>query len=389
MLKNAQKDFIKRHIGPSDSEQESMLNELGFNNLDDLISKTVPEKILLKEDLSIGEPNSEYKALRKLKDISKQNKVYSNFIGMGYYGTYTPYVILRNILENPGWYTSYTPYQPEVAQGRLEMLMNFQQMIIDFTGMDIANASLLDEATAAAEAISLSYRVNKKDTKKVFVSKDCHPQTIDVIKTRAEPLGLEVIIGDENKDVNTDIICGIIQYPGTLGDIKDPSEAISKIHNNNGKAILICDLLALAKLKTPAELGADIAVGSSQRFGIPMGYGGPHAAFFATKDKYKRSMPGRIVGVSVDRHNNKAYRLVLQTREQHIRRDKATSNICTAQALLAIVSAAFAIYHGPKGIKKIAETVSQLTKNFADKLKQSGYELYTDHFFGYSCDKNI
>ena len=381
MLKNAQKDFIKRHIGPSDSEQESMLNELGFNNLDDLISKTVPEKILLKEDLSIGEPNSEYKALRKLKDISKQNKVYSNFIGMGYYGTYTPYVILRNILENPGWYTSYTPYQPEVAQGRLEMLMNFQQMIIDFTGMDIANASLLDEATAAAEAISLSYRVNKKDTKKVFVSKDCHPQTIDVIKTRAEPLGLEVIIGDENKDVNTDIICGIIQYPGTLGDIKDPSEAISKIHNNNGKAILICDLLALAKLKTPAELGADIAVGSSQRFGIPMGYGGPHAAFFATKDKYKRSMPGRIVGVSVDRHNNKAFRLALQTREQHIRRDKATSNICTAQALLAIVSAAFAIYHGPKGIKKIAETVSQLTKNFADKLKQSGCELYTDHFF--------
>ena len=381
MLKNAQKDFIQRHIGPSVDEQNIMLKELGYKNLDELIKNTVPEKILFKDDLEIGDPNSEYKALRKLKNISKKNKIYSSFIGMGYYGTYTPYVILRNILENPGWYTSYTPYQPEVAQGRLEMLMNFQQMVIDFTGMDIANASLLDEGTAAAEAVGLSYRITKNETKKVFVSKNCHPQTIDVIKTRAEPLGLEIIVGDEDKDINEDIVCGIIQYPGTLGDIKDPSEAISKIHKQNGKAVLVCDLLALAKLKTPSELGADIAVGSSQRFGIPMGYGGPHAAFFATKDEYKRSMPGRIVGVSVDRHGKKAYRLALQTREQHIRRDKATSNICTAQALLAIVSAAYAVYHGPKGIKKIAESVSQLTKNFADKLKQSGYELYSDKFF--------
>ena len=381
MLKNAQKDFIQRHIGPSVQEQSFMLKELGYKNLDELIKDTVPEKILSKDDLEIGDPNSEYKALRKLKDISKKNKVYSSFIGMGYYGTYTPYVILRNILENPGWYTSYTPYQPEVAQGRLEMLMNFQQMIIDFTGMDIANASLLDEGTAAAEAMGLSYRICKTDSNKVFVSKNCHPQTIEVIKTRAEPLGLDIVIGDEDKDINNEIICGIINYPGTLGDIKDPSEAISKIHKQNGKAVLVCDLLALAKLKTPAELGADIAVGSSQRFGIPMGYGGPHAAFFATKDEYKRSMPGRIVGVSVDRHGKKAYRLALQTREQHIRRDKATSNICTAQALLAIVSAAYAVYHGPKGIKKISESVSQLTKNFADKLKQSGYELYSNHFF--------
>jgi glycine dehydrogenase len=381
MLKSSQKDFIKRHIGPSEADQQKMLNELGFDNLDDLISKTVPEKILLKEDLGIGEPNSEYEALRKLKVISKQNRIYSNFIGMGYYGTYTPYVILRNILENPGWYTSYTPYQPEVAQGRLEMLLNFQQMIIDFTGLDIANASLLDEGTAAAEAVGLSYRICKNDSNIVFVSKDCHPQTIDVIKTRAEPLGLTVVIGDEATDIKEDIVCGILQYPGTLGDIKDPSEAISKIHKNNGKAVLVCDLLALAKLKTPAELGADIAVGSSQRFGIPMGYGGPHAGFFATKDEYKRSMPGRIIGVSVDRHGNKAYRLSLQTREQHIRRDKATSNICTAQALLAIVSAAYAIYHGPDGLKKIAENTSQLAKNFADKIKQSGYELYSDHFF--------
>ncbi|MDA7556421.1 aminomethyl-transferring glycine dehydrogenase [Candidatus Pelagibacter sp.] len=381
MLKSSQKDFIKRHIGPSDTDQQKMLNELGFDSLDDLISKTVPEKILLKEDLGIGEPNSEYEALRKLKVISKQNRIYSNFIGMGYYGTYTPYVILRNILENPGWYTAYTPYQPEVAQGRLEMLLNFQQMITDFTGLDIANASLLDEGTAAAEAVGLSYRICKNDSNIVFVSKDCHPQTIDVIKTRAEPLGLTVVVGDESTDIKEDIVCGILQYPGTLGDIKDPSEAISKIHKNNGKAVLVCDLLALAKLKTPAELGADIAVGSSQRFGIPMGYGGPHAGFFATKDEYKRSMPGRIIGVSVDRHGNKAYRLSLQTREQHIRRDKATSNICTAQALLAIVSAAYAIYHGPDGLKKIAENTSQLAKNFADKIKQSGYELYSDHFF--------
>ena len=381
MLKSSQKDFIKRHIGPSEADQQKMLNELGFDSLDDLISKTVPEKILLKEDLGIGEPNSEYEALRKLKVISKQNRIYSNFIGMGYYGTYTPYVILRNILENPGWYTAYTPYQPEVAQGRLEMLLNFQQMIIDFTGLDIANASLLDEGTAAAEAVGLSYRICKNDSNIVFVSKDCHPQTIDVIKTRAEPLGLTVVVGDEATDIKEDIVCGILQYPGTLGDIKDPSEAISKIHKNNGKAVLVCDLLALAKLKTPAELGADIAVGSSQRFGIPMGYGGPHAGFFATKDEYKRSMPGRIIGVSVDRHGNKAYRLSLQTREQHIRRDKATSNICTAQALLAIVSAAYAIYHGPDGLRKIAENTSQLAKNFADKIKQSGYELYSDHFF--------
>jgi glycine dehydrogenase len=235
MLKSSQRDFIRRHIGPSEEDQSKMLGELGFKSLDDLISKTVPENILLKEELDIGEPNSEYEALRKLKAISKKNKIYSNFIGMGYYGTFTPYVILRNILENPGWYTSYTPYQPEVAQGRLEMLLNFQQMICDFTGMDISNASLLDEGTAAAEAVGLSYRLCKNDSNIVFVSKDCHPQTIDVIKTRAEPLGLTVVIGDENSEIKEDIVCGILQYPGTLGDIKDPSEAISKIHKNNEK----------------------------------------------------------------------------------------------------------------------------------------------------------
>ena len=383
MLHNSEKDFIKRHIGLSKKDEKTMLSDLGYKSLNELIEDTVPSKILFKDLLSIGDPNSEYEGLRKLKSISKKNQIYSNFIGMGYYGTYTPNVIVRNILENPGWYTSYTPYQPEVAQGRLEMLLNFQQMIIDFTGMDIANASLLDEGTAAAEAMGLSHRLDKKDNKIVFISNDCHPQTIEVVKTRSEPLGLKVVIGNDEdlSNISEDIICGILQYPGTLGDIKDPSENISKIKKRNGKSILVCDLLSLAKLKTPAELGADIAVGSSQRFGIPMGYGGPHAAFFATKDEFKRSMPGRIVGVSVDRHGNKAYRLALQTREQHIRRDKATSNICTAQALLAIVSAAYAIYHGPKGIRTIAERVSQLAKNFADKLKQSGYELYSDYFF--------
>ena len=383
MLHNSEKDFIKRHIGLSKKDEKTMLSDLGYKSLNELIEDTVPNKILFKDLLSIGDPNSEYEGLRKLKSISKKNQIYSNFIGMGYYGTYTPNVIVRNILENPGWYTSYTPYQPEVAQGRLEMLLNFQQMIIDFTGMDIANASLLDEGTAAAEAMGLSHRLDKKDNKIVFISNDCHPQTIEVVKTRSEPLGLKVVIGNDKdlSNISEDIICGILQYPGTLGDIKDPSENISKIKKRNGKSILVCDLLSLAKLKTPAELGADIAVGSSQRFGIPMGYGGPHAAFFATKDEFKRSMPGRIVGVSVDRHGNKAYRLALQTREQHIRRDKATSNICTAQALLAIVSAAYAIYHGPKGIKTISERVSQLAKNFADKLKQSGYELYSDYFF--------
>jgi glycine dehydrogenase len=383
MLHNSEKDFIKRHIGLNKKDEKKILNEIGYKSLDDLISNTVPKNILLKDDLSIGEPNSEYEALRKLRLISKKNQIYSNFIGMGYYGTYTPNVVVRNIFENPGWYTSYTPYQAEVAQGRLEMLLNFQQMIIDFTGMDIANASLLDEGTATAEAMSLSYRLNSKDNKTVFVSEDCHPQTISVIQTRAEPMGLKIIIGNDNElnKISEDLVCGILQYPGTLGDIKDPSESISKIHKKNGKAILACDLLALAKLKTPGELGADIAVGSSQRFGIPMGYGGPHAAFFATKDEYKRSMPGRIIGVSVDRNGNKAYRLALQTREQHIRRDKATSNICTAQALLAIVSAAYAIYHGPKGIRKISERVSQLANNFADKIKKSGYEIYSDNFF--------
>ena len=384
MIDDNSKEFIYRHIGPSEKEQQKMLEAVGYKTLENLMDNTVPEKILLKEELKINEPLSENDALKKLKSISKQNEIFRNFIGMGYYNSFTPNVILRNILENPGWYTSYTPYQPEVAQGRLEMLLNFQQLIIDLTGMDIANASLLDEATATAEAVGLSQRLDKNNSKKIFVSDSCNPQTIDLIKTRTEPFGLELIIGNEKDDlskINEDIVCGVLAYPGTLGDIQDPSESISQIHKKNGKAILVCDLLALARLKTPAELGADIAVGSAQRFGIPMGYGGPHAAFFATKEEFKRSMPGRIIGVSVDRHGKKAFRLSLQTREQHIRRDKATSNICTAQALLAIISAAFAIYHGPSGILKIANRTSSLAKLFGDEIKKGGLKILSDHYF--------
>ncbi len=384
MIDDTSQEFINRHIGPSEEDKSKILNYIGYKSLKELIKSTVPENILLKNELNIDQSLSESEALKKLKLIAQKNETFRNFIGMGYYNCFTPHVVLRNILENPGWYTSYTPYQPEVAQGRLEMLLNFQQLVIDFTGMDIANASLLDEATAAAEAVSLAQRVCKNKSKKVFVSKNCNPQVIDLIKTRVEPFGLQLLIGNQEdflKNLDGELICGVLAYPDTLGDIKDPSEAISLIKKKGGKAILICDLLALAKLKTPAELGADIAVGSAQRFGVPMGYGGPHAAFFATKEDLKRSMPGRIIGVSVDKFGKKAYRLSLQTREQHIRRDKATSNICTAQALLAIVSAAFAIYHGPKGILDIANRTSKLAKLFAKNLEEGGYVLHSKNFF--------
>ena len=384
MIDDNSKEFIARHIGPSQEDQEIMLKAVGAKSLDDLMKNTVPEKILLSEELKVSEPVSENDALKMLKSISKKNEIFRNFIGMGYYNTFTPNVILRNILENPGWYTSYTPYQPEVAQGRLEMLLNFQQVITDLTGMDIANASLLDESTAAAEAVGLCQRIDKNDSDHVFVSSDCNPQTIDLIKTRTEPFGLKLLIGNQKdylSSVNEKLICGVLPYPATLGDIIDPSEAISQIHKKGGKAIVVADLLSLTKLKTPAELGADIAVGSAQRFGIPMGYGGPHAAFFATKEEFKRSMPGRIIGVSVDRYGKKAYRLSLQTREQHIRRGQATSNICTAQALLAIISAAYAIYHGPRGILQIANRTSKLAKLFSEGVKATGFEILSDHFF--------
>ena len=382
MTDNRNREFIRRHIGPSINEQKQMLSYLGFNSLDEFIKKIVPEKIIENNPLDIDEPVSEHEALNQLKQIASQNKIFKSFIGMGYYGTYTPNVILRNILENPGWYTSYTPYQPEVAQGRLEMLLNFQQMVMDLTGMDIANASLLDEATAAAEAVALCQRVDKSKLNKIFISKNCNPQTIDVVKTRAEPFNLEVIIGNDEdiSSVEGDILCALYQYPNTYGEISGVENFIKNTQSKNGKAILISDLLALTVLKPPGEMGADIVVGNSQRFGIPMGYGGPHAAFFATKDEFKRAMPGRLIGVSKDRNDDQALRMALQTREQHIRREKATSNICTAQALLSIMAAAYGIYHGPDGIKHIGERTLKFANAFASKIKTK-FEILSDQFF--------
>ena len=382
MTDNRNREFIRRHIGPSINEQKQMLSYLGFNSLDEFIKKIVPEKIIENNPLDIDEPVSEHEALNQLKQIASQNKIFKSFIGMGYYGTYTPNVILRNILENPGWYTSYTPYQPEVAQGRLEMLLNFQQMVMDLTGMDIANASLLDEATAAAEAVALCQRVDKSKLNKIFISKNCNPQTIDVVKTRAEPFNLEVIIGNDEdiSSVEGDVLCALYQYPNTYGEISGVENFIKNTQSKNGKAILISDLLALTVLKPPGEMGADIVVGNSQRFGIPMGYGGPHAAFFATKDEFKRAMPGRLIGVSKDRNDDQALRMALQTREQHIRREKATSNICTAQALLSIMAAAYGIYHGPDGIKHIGERTLKFANAFASKIKTK-YEILSDQFF--------
>ena len=382
MTDNRNREFIRRHIGPSINEQKQMLSYLGFNSLDEFIKKIVPEKIIENKLLDIDEPVSEHEALNQLRQIASQNKIFKSFIGMGYYGTYTPNVILRNVLENPGWYTAYTPYQPEVAQGRLEMLLNFQQMVMDLTGMDIANASLLDEATAAAEAVALCQRVDKNKLNKIFISKNCNPQTIDVVKTRAEPFNLEVIIGNDEDIVSVegDILCALYQYPNTYGEISGVENFIKNTQSKNGKAILISDLLALTVLKPPGEMGADIVVGNSQRFGIPMGYGGPHAAFFATKDEFKRAMPGRLIGVSKDRNDDQALRMALQTREQHIRREKATSNICTAQALLSIMAAAYGIYHGPDGIKHIGERTLKFANAFASKIKTK-FEILSDQFF--------
>ena len=386
MNDNRSSEFISRHIGPSASEETKMLKAVGYSSMDQFIKDIVPSSILEQEQLDVRDSVSENKALTILKEIASKNIINKNFIGMGYYGTYTPNVILRNILENPGWYTAYTPYQPEVAQGRLEMLLNFQQMIIDLTKMDIANASLLDEGTAAAEAVALCQRVGKETATKVFISENCNPQTIDVIKTRAEPFGLQVIVGpiSELDKISDEILCGILQYPDTYGVIENIETHIKTIQNKKGKAIIVADLLSLTLLKAPGEMNADIVVGNSQRFGVPMGYGGPHAAFFATKDEYKRAMPGRIIGVSVDRKNNQALRMALQTREQHIRREKATSNICTAQALLSIMAASFGIYHGPKGLKHIAERTSAFANMFASTVEKK-YKLVSSNFFDTVC----
>ena len=374
--------FAKRHLGPNPVEIQQMLELLGVSSLETLIDQTIPSTIRLNYSLKLPEAQTEYAALNQLKAIASQNQVYRSFIGMGYSDCITPGVIQRNILENPGWYTAYTPYQAEIAQGRLEALLNFQTLIIDLTGLEIANASLLDEATAAAEAMSLSYAVSKTKATGFFVSQDCHPQTIDVVKTRAIPLGIEIIIGDHHTfDFSTSIFGCLLQYPTTDGTIYDYRNFIETAHKHNALVTVAADILSLTLLTPPGELGADIAVGSTQRLGVPLGYGGPHAAYFATKETYKRNVPGRMVGVSKDAQGNPALRLALQTREQHIRRDKATSNICTAQVLLAVIASLYAVYHGPSGLQEIAQNIHQLTLTLAEGLKRLGYAIGTEPFF--------
>ena len=377
-------DFAnRRHIGPAPQEMAEMLKTIGYKTLDELIDDTVPEAIRQKAALDWGDAMSERDALHHMKKIAKKNKVLTSLIGQGYHGTTTPAPILRNILENPAWYTAYTPYQPEISQGRLEALLNFQTMVSDFTGLEIANASLLDEATAAAEAMAMAKRAgkSKSNAASFFVDKFCHPQTIAVIKTRAEPLGIDVTVADP-ADMEAGAHFGaIFQYPGTNGHVRDFTAQIAALHEHKAIAVVAADILSLALLKSPGEMGADIAIGSTQRFGVPMGYGGPHAAYMATNDKLKRSMPGRIIGVSIDSRGNKAMRLALQTREQHIRREKANSNVCTAQALLAVIASMYAVYHGPDGIKAIAQSVHRKTSRLAKGLEEAGFNVAPEVFF--------
>jgi len=375
-------DFAnRRHIGPSPSEMEEMLRVVGASSLDALIDETVPKSIRQKEPLDFGKPLSERKLLNQMRVTASKNKVLTSLIGQGYYGTVTPPVITRNILENPAWYTAYTPYQPEISQGRLEALLNFQTMISDLTGLDVANASLLDEATACAEAMTMAQRVAKSKATAFFVDENCHPQNIEVIQTRAKPLGIEVIVGDPDQLDAGAVFGAIFQYPGTYGHIRDFTDQMTALHDAKAIGIVAADPLALTLLKEPGAMGADIAVGSTQRFGVPEGYGGPHAAYMATKDAYKRNMPGRIVGISIDSHGNKAYRLSLQTREQHIRREKATSNVCTAQALLAVMASFYAVFHGPDGLKAIAQRIHRKTVRLAKGLQQAGFDIQPDAFF--------
>lgn len=374
--------FVDRHIGVNREQIQSMLQVLGLDSLDELIDRTVPPTIRLNQPLQLPPAQSETSALAKLKAIAAQNQVYRSFIGRGYYNCITPPVILRNILENPGWYTSYTPYQAEIAQGRLEALLNFQTMVIELTGLEIANSSLLDEGTAAAEAMSMSYGLAKTKAQAFFVDAGCHPQTIEVIKTRALPLEIEIIVGNYAEfRFETPIFGALLQYPTTEGTIQDYTQFIERVHEAKALVTMAADILSLALLTPPGELGADIAVGSTQRFGVPLGYGGPHAAYFATKQQYQRQVPGRIVGVSKDVHGQTALRLALQTREQHIRREKATSNICTAQVLLAVIAAMYGVYHGAAGIKAIAERVHQLTSALAAGLQKLGYGIANENFF--------
>ncbi|MFZ1460282.1 MAG: aminomethyl-transferring glycine dehydrogenase [Ignavibacteria bacterium] len=382
---NNQDKFVNRHIGPDEVQVKEMLDVVGVNSLDQLINETIPSQIKLNKKLKLEEPLSEYKFLENLKSVSSKNKIYKSYIGMGYYPTITPQVILRNVLENPGWYTQYTPYQAEISQGRLEALLNFQTMICDLTAMDIANASLLDEGTAATEAMLMFFHSRsavKKNSNSIFVSQDCYPQTIDVIKTRANPLGINVITGDHrNAELTNDVFAVVVQYPSADGEISDFRNLFEEARGKDINTIVAADLMSLILLTPPGEFGADCVVGSTQRFGVPMGYGGPHAAYFATKDKFKRQIPGRIIGLSIDVQGNKAYRMALQTREQHIKREKATSNICTAQVLLAIAAGMYAVYHGPEGVKAIADKIYFLTNLLNSGLNELGFKQVNKYFF--------
>ena len=374
-------EFIQRHLGSNVADVNAMLSDVGASSLDDLTAQIVPGSILREPFLQMGDAIPEREALASLKALASENQVFTSYIGMGYHETTLPNVILRNVLENPGWYTAYTPYQPEIAQGRLESLLNYQQMVIDMTGMELANASLLDEATAAAEAMALMKRVVRKNKSNVFfVDENVLPQTIDVLKTRAEGFGWELLIGPAVEALNNECFGALFQYPAIDGTVSDLEEIISVLHDQNTLSAVATDLMALALLKSPGEMGADVVLGNSQRFGVPMGFGGPHAAFFATKDKYKRSIPGRIIGVSIDTKGKPALRMALQTREQHIRREKANSNICTAQVLLANLSSFYAVYHGPQGLKTIAQRIHRLTDILALGLN-SKVEILNNQWF--------
>ena len=376
-------DFAnRRHIGPSPEEIAEMLQALGFDSLDDLIDAAIPAGIRQKEPLELGRPVTELGSLDRMREVANKNRVLTSLIGQGYHGTIMPPAIQRNILENPAWYTAYTPYQPEISQGRLEALLNFQTLVTDLTGLDIANASLLDEATAAAEAMAMAHRLAKGERTKFFVDAQCLPQTVAVVKTRAEPLGWGVVVGDPTIDLDPSEVFGaILQYPGVCGGFHDFTDAIARLHAEGALAVVAADPMTLTLLKPPGEMGADIAVGSMQRFGMPVGFGGPHAAYIAVKDTYKRALPGRMVGVSIDSRGNRAYRLALQTREQHIRREKATSNICTAQVLPAVISAMYAVFHGPRGLRAIAERIHRNTVRLAEGLESLGFEIVPQSFF--------
>lgn len=375
-------DFIRRHLGPREDEIQEMLQELNLSSLDDLVDKAVPHKIQIDAPLAVEESRSEAETLKYLKSLANKNVIAKSYIGMGYYDTITPTVILRNVLENPGWYTAYTPYQPEIAQGRLEAILNFQQMTMDLTGMELASASLLDEATAAAEAMALAKRSSKnKKSNSFFVDENVFPQTLDVVKTRAEHYGWDIVVGSVVEATEHDVFGALLQYTDVNGQVSDLEPIISKLHDNKAIACVGADIMSLVLLKAPGEMGADVVFGSAQRFGVPMGFGGPHAAFFATRDAFKRSLPGRIIGVSVDTRGNQAMRMAMQTREQHIRREKATSNICTAQVLLANIAGFYAVYHGKKGLTTIANRIHRYATIVAKALQNAGLELVNDSWF--------